>query len=121
MPVLNIDTSIHHNTISWHDTEIPMIPRNYWTAERIRQERKALHKRPLKLAIAVADDNIAQERQGATFTSIVEVQTLLTNIKTIGEVPTLLMNIKNKVHTFTLGEEQHVHLYGPAAMPTILI
>jgi hypothetical protein len=118
MRALDIDTSIRHNTISWHDTEIPMIPRNYWTAERIQQERKALHKQPLNLVITVADNNITQERQEATFTSTVEVPTLLTNINTIGEVPTLLTNIKNKVHTFILGEEQHRYLDGPAAMPT---
>jgi hypothetical protein len=57
--------------------------------ERIQQQQKALHMQPLKLAIDVADDNIAQELQGTTFTSIGEVPTLLTNIRTIGEVSTL--------------------------------
>ena len=83
MRALVIDTSIHHNTISWRDTEIPMFPHNYWTAERIQQEQKALHKQPLKLAITVADNNIAQELQGTTFTLTGGVPTLLTNIKMI--------------------------------------
>jgi hypothetical protein len=73
---------------------------------------------PLKLAIDVADDNIAQELQGTTFTSIGEVPTLLTNIRTIGEVPTLLTNVRNNDQTLILGEEQHGHLDGPATMPT---
>jgi len=72
----------------------------------------------LKLAITVADKNISQELQGTTFTSIGEVLTVLTNIRTIGEVQTFFSNIRNKDQTCILGEEQHRHLDGPAAMPT---
>ena len=35
MPTLDIDTSVRHNTISWHDKNIPMVSRDYWTAEQI--------------------------------------------------------------------------------------
>ena len=60
MRTLNLDTSIRHNTISWHDAKIPMVPRNYWTAERIQQHKAQLSKQPSKHAIKVADDtNIA--------------------------------------------------------------
>ena len=37
MSHLNIDTSITNQTISWGEKSIPMVPRNYWTKEKIRQ------------------------------------------------------------------------------------
>jgi hypothetical protein len=39
---LNIDTSIPHNTFSWHNTDISMVLRDYWTAEQIQQQKKKL-------------------------------------------------------------------------------
>jgi hypothetical protein len=55
MPALDIDTSICHNTISWHDNDISMISRDYWTMKRIKQQKKKLKKQPSKYAIKVAD------------------------------------------------------------------
>lgn len=46
MRLLDLDTSIRENTISWGEKSIPMVPRDYWTAERIQQQKARLNKQP---------------------------------------------------------------------------
>ena len=46
MRALDIDTSVRNNTISWSDKEIPMVPREYWTEERILRHKTRLSKQP---------------------------------------------------------------------------
>ena len=45
MRLLNLDTSVRDNTISWGDQSISMVPRDYWTAERIQQQKSRLNRR----------------------------------------------------------------------------
>lgn len=42
MRVLDLNTSIPDNTISWREEQIPMVPNDYWMEECIIQQ-KALH------------------------------------------------------------------------------
>ena len=56
MRTLVIDTSVRHNTISWHDNNISMVSRDYWTTERILQQKAKLNKTPSQPEIEVADD-----------------------------------------------------------------
>ena len=44
MRLLDLDTSVRDNTISWSDCEVNMVPRDYWTAERILQQKSRLLK-----------------------------------------------------------------------------
>ena len=44
MRLLNLDTSVRDNTISWGDQSISMVPRDYWTAERIQQQKNRLNR-----------------------------------------------------------------------------
>ena len=46
MRLLDLDTSVRDNTISWGDERIAMVPRDYWTAERIQQQRSRLNRHP---------------------------------------------------------------------------
>ena len=39
MQLLDLDTSVRDNTISWGDKRIAMVPRDYWTTERIQQQK----------------------------------------------------------------------------------
>ena len=39
MRELDLDTSVRTNTISWGEQEIPMVPRDYWTEERILKHK----------------------------------------------------------------------------------
>jgi hypothetical protein len=44
MRLLDLDTSVRDNTVSWGDCEISMVPRDYWTVERILQQKSCLLK-----------------------------------------------------------------------------
>jgi hypothetical protein len=44
MRLLDLDTSVHDNTISWGDCEISMVPCDYWTVERILQQKSCILK-----------------------------------------------------------------------------
>jgi hypothetical protein len=44
MRLLDLDTSVRDNTISWGDWEFNMVPRDYWTTERIIQQKSRLLK-----------------------------------------------------------------------------
>jgi hypothetical protein len=46
MRLLNLDTSVRDNTISWGDCEVDMVPRDYWTTERILQQKSRIIKQP---------------------------------------------------------------------------
>ena len=46
MRLLDLDTSVRDNTISWGDCEVNMVPRDYWTTERILQQKSRLLKQP---------------------------------------------------------------------------
>lgn len=46
MRLLDLDTSVRDNTISWGEKSIPMVSRDYWTAERIQQQKGRLNKQP---------------------------------------------------------------------------
>jgi hypothetical protein len=46
MRLLDLNTSVRDNTISWGEKSIPMVPRDYWTAERIQQQKTRLNKQP---------------------------------------------------------------------------
>jgi hypothetical protein len=72
-----------------------MVPRNYWTAERIQQQRKNLNKQPSKLAITITDDKILQDLQGAAFALSIGSEMEQPTFLSTGEVPTLLTNFRN--------------------------
>jgi hypothetical protein len=44
MRLLDLDTSVRDNTISWGDCEVNMVPRDYWTMERIMQQKSRILK-----------------------------------------------------------------------------
>jgi hypothetical protein len=44
MRLLDLDTSVRDNTISWDDCEVDMVPHDYWTVERILQQKSRLLK-----------------------------------------------------------------------------
>jgi hypothetical protein len=44
MRALDIVKSVRNNMISWSDKEIPMVPREYWTEERILHHKMRLSK-----------------------------------------------------------------------------
>ena len=46
MRLLDLDTSVCDNTISWGEKSIPMDPHDYWTAGRIQQQKARLNKQP---------------------------------------------------------------------------
>ena len=46
MQRLNVDTSIHKGTITWGERQISMVPRDYWTEERIHSQKTRLMKQP---------------------------------------------------------------------------
>jgi hypothetical protein len=46
MRLLDLDTSVRDNTISWGDCEVNMVPRDYWTTQRILQQKSRLLKQP---------------------------------------------------------------------------
>ncbi len=56
MNKLDINTSVRHNTISWHDNEISMVSHDYWTAKQILQHKTKLNKQPSRPTIEVAND-----------------------------------------------------------------
>ncbi len=67
MRALDLDTSVRDNTISWGDKEIPMVPRDYWTMERILRHKARLHKQPLIDITANNDaDKAPTEESNAT-------------------------------------------------------
>jgi hypothetical protein len=46
MRLLDLDTSVCDNTILWGEKSIPMVPRDYWTAKQIQQQKARLNKQP---------------------------------------------------------------------------
>ena len=46
MRLLDLDTSVRDNTISWGDCEVNMVSRDYWTTQRILQQKSRLLKQP---------------------------------------------------------------------------
>ena len=44
MRLLDLDTSVRDNTISWEDCKISMVPRDYWTTHQILQQKHCLFK-----------------------------------------------------------------------------
>ena len=63
MRTLDIDTSVCHNTISWHNNSISMVTRDFWTAERILQQKSKLSKKLSQPKIEVADDEIIEAKE----------------------------------------------------------
>ena len=46
MRLLDLDTSVRDNTISWGDCEVDMVTRDHWTEQRILQQKSRLLKQP---------------------------------------------------------------------------
>jgi hypothetical protein len=42
--LLDLDTSVRDNTIAWGHCEVDMVPRDYWTTERILPQKSCLIK-----------------------------------------------------------------------------
>jgi hypothetical protein len=104
MHALDIDTSVCHNTISWHDNEISMVSRDYWTAERIQQQKKKLNTKPSKPTIKVADDTKTTPKELFS-TTIDTTPKDYTNLKAKSPEKLQISLEQDKHQTFIMGEK----------------
>jgi hypothetical protein len=137
MRKLDIDTSVRHNTISWHDNKISMVSRDYWTTERILQQKAKLSKKPSQPEIEVADDKKIKTKEIISKT-IDTTPTNGTNLKTKSPIQlevtpeqykiptedkpskqkvysTLLAIRDNKTQVSNMGKKSHGKLNSPTA------